>query len=114
MPRCLPPGLPVNSEIDVTIRYDESARVHVSAREAKSGREASAEIVRAESVQKKPLTAPRKTSKAAPTPTIEKPKTPPQIPQAPKQERTYAVKESKSKQDAAEQEFWKIMDEDAD
>ncbi len=44
----LPPNLPVNSEIEVTIHYDASARVHVSAQELKSGKQASAEIIRSE------------------------------------------------------------------
>ena len=34
----LPPGLPAATPIEVTIRYDEQARVHVSAVEQKSGR----------------------------------------------------------------------------
>lgn len=46
----LPPNLPEGSEVAVTIRYDASARVHVSARDVTSGREASTEIIRAENV----------------------------------------------------------------
>lgn len=42
----LPPNLPENSQIEVTISYDEQARVHVSAKDAASGKEASTEIVR--------------------------------------------------------------------
>lgn len=46
----LPPNLPVNTPIEVTIRYDEQARVHVSARELASGKEARTSIVRQENV----------------------------------------------------------------
>jgi molecular chaperone DnaK len=46
----LPPNLPVDSEIAVTIRYDEQARVHVSARDVASGKEAHTEIIRTENV----------------------------------------------------------------
>jgi molecular chaperone DnaK len=44
----LPPNLPADSRIDVTISYDASACVQVSARERKSGKEAQAEIRRGE------------------------------------------------------------------
>lgn len=40
------PDLPEGSKVSVTISYDEQARVHVSARDKVSGREASIEIVR--------------------------------------------------------------------
>ncbi len=46
----LPLNLPVNTPIEVTIRYDEQARVHVSARELASGKEARVSIVRLENV----------------------------------------------------------------
>lgn len=46
----LPPGLPEETEIEVTIRYDEQARVHVSAKVLKTGQEARAEIVRPENL----------------------------------------------------------------
>ena len=46
----LPANLPVNTPIEVTIRYDEQARVHVSARELASGKEARVSIVRLENV----------------------------------------------------------------
>lgn len=46
----LPPNLPVDSEIAVTISYDSSARVHLSAREVKSGKAATTIIVRAENL----------------------------------------------------------------
>jgi molecular chaperone DnaK len=42
----LPPDLPLESQIAVTIRYDEQARVHVSAKDVTSGKEASTEIIR--------------------------------------------------------------------
>lgn len=44
----LAPNLPPESRIDVTIRYDESARVQVSARDRTSGKLARAEIQRGE------------------------------------------------------------------
>ena len=47
----LPANLPEGSEIGVTIRYDEEAKVHVSARDLTSGRQAEAEIVRAENLK---------------------------------------------------------------
>ncbi|HET6423425.1 MAG TPA: Hsp70 family protein [Planctomycetaceae bacterium] len=46
----LPAGLPEGSEIEVTIRYDEQARVHVSAKEMQTGQIAHAEIVRPENL----------------------------------------------------------------
>ena len=46
----LAPNLPKDSEIAVTISYDASARVHVSAREIVSGKEARTEIVRPENL----------------------------------------------------------------
>ncbi len=46
----LPPNLPVNTAIEVTINYDEQARVHVTARELASGKEARVSIVRLENV----------------------------------------------------------------
>lgn len=46
----LPPNLPENSQIEVKISYDEQARVHVDATDVTSGKQASTEIVREESV----------------------------------------------------------------
>lgn len=46
----LPPNLPAESRIAVTISYDASARVQVSARDVTSGREARAEIQRGENL----------------------------------------------------------------
>jgi molecular chaperone DnaK len=46
----LPPNLPEGSEIDVTIRYDASARVHVDAVAVTSGKKASVEIIRQENM----------------------------------------------------------------
>ena len=45
-----PSRLPVGSPIEVTIRYDEQARVHVEARELVSGKSARTTIVRKENV----------------------------------------------------------------
>lgn len=42
----LPPNLPEGTEIEVTISYDHQARVHVSACEPNSGRQAEVEIIR--------------------------------------------------------------------
>ncbi len=46
----LPPNLPEGSQIAVTIRYDEQARVHVSAKDVTSGKVATTEIVREENL----------------------------------------------------------------
>jgi molecular chaperone DnaK len=46
----LPPNLPEGSEIDVTIRYDAAARVHVEAVAVSSGKKAAVEIIRQENV----------------------------------------------------------------
>lgn len=46
----LPPDLPEGSKIAVTIRYDEQARVHVSAEDLTSGRQATTEIIREENL----------------------------------------------------------------
>lgn len=46
----LPPNLPAESKIAVTISYDASARVQVSARDVTSGREARTEIQRGENI----------------------------------------------------------------
>lgn len=46
----LPPNLPAQSPIDVTITYDASACVHVSARDRNSGKEATTEIRRGENL----------------------------------------------------------------
>ncbi|MGC1273043.1 MAG: Hsp70 family protein [Planctomycetaceae bacterium] len=56
----LPPDLPENSEIAVTIRYDEMAKVHVAARDLTSGMQAEAEIIRAENIKPR-LTTDQKT-----------------------------------------------------
>ncbi len=50
----LPPGLPAETPIEVTIRYDEQARVHVSAVETRSGRSARTTIVREENLALEP------------------------------------------------------------
>ena len=46
----LPPNLPVDSFIAVTISYDESAKVHVSAKDVTSGKEATTQIIREENL----------------------------------------------------------------
>jgi molecular chaperone DnaK len=46
----LPEGLPLATPIEVTIRYDEQARVHVSAVEQRSGKSARTSIVREENL----------------------------------------------------------------
>jgi molecular chaperone DnaK len=54
----LPAGLPLATPIEVTIRYDEQARVHVSARELRSGRSARTSIVREEHLAPVPAAQP--------------------------------------------------------
>lgn len=54
----LPENLPEGSEIEVTITYDEQARVHVSARVVATGQEAHTEIIRPENLIKTALTEP--------------------------------------------------------
>ncbi len=51
----LPRNLKRDSEIAVTIRYDESARVHVSAKDVTSGKEATTELVRTENLRPQEL-----------------------------------------------------------
>ncbi|MEO2018396.1 MAG: Hsp70 family protein [Fuerstiella sp.] len=46
----LPTNLPEGSEVEVMISYDAQARVHVSARELKSGKSAETEIIRQENM----------------------------------------------------------------
>ncbi|MEZ6055593.1 MAG: Hsp70 family protein [Planctomycetaceae bacterium] len=46
----LPPGLPAATPIEVTIAYDAQARVHVSAKEMRSGKSAKTSIVREENL----------------------------------------------------------------
>jgi molecular chaperone DnaK len=46
----LPPNLPEGSKIDVTISYDTEAKVHVSAKDAASGKSAHTEILRQENI----------------------------------------------------------------
>jgi molecular chaperone DnaK len=46
----LPPNLREGSEIDVTIRYDAAARVHVEAVDVSSGKKATVEIIRQENM----------------------------------------------------------------
>jgi molecular chaperone DnaK len=46
----LPPNLPEGSKIDVTISYDPQAKVHVSAKDAASGKSAHTEILRQENI----------------------------------------------------------------
>jgi molecular chaperone DnaK len=46
----LPANLPEGSKVDVTISYDPQARVHVSAKDAASGKSAMTEILRQENI----------------------------------------------------------------
>lgn len=46
----LPPNLPVDTEIEVTISYDEQARIHVFAKVLSTGQEARTEIIREENL----------------------------------------------------------------
>jgi molecular chaperone DnaK len=92
----LPENLPEGSEIAVTIRYDEQAKVHVAARDVTSGKQAEAEILRAENL-KPQLTTDQKadadatlvgeatppSSVEVPTSRPEPPKSPPRAPSKP-------------------------------
>jgi molecular chaperone DnaK len=84
----LPPELPEATPIEVTIRYDEQARVHVSAREPRSGRAAKTTITRVENLKHvaaepsseiRPLDQPvltaaaKKPTRPAPAPVANKP-----------------------------------------
>ena len=51
----LPEGLPESTEIEVTISYDEQARVHVKAKVLATGQEAQTEIIRPENLVSSPL-----------------------------------------------------------
>jgi molecular chaperone DnaK len=51
----LPAGLPEKSQIEVTISYDDQARVHVSAIDVASGKQATTEIVRSENIVARPV-----------------------------------------------------------
>ncbi|MES2792324.1 MAG: Hsp70 family protein [Planctomycetota bacterium] len=53
----LPPNLKRDAEIAVTIRYDESARVHVSAKDVTSGKEATTVLTRAENLRSQEIEA---------------------------------------------------------
>jgi molecular chaperone DnaK len=55
----LPPNLPEGSIIDVTISYDPQACVHVSAKDAASGKSAATEILRQENLVAQLATDPR-------------------------------------------------------
>ncbi|GIX04896.1 MAG: chaperone protein DnaK [Planctomycetaceae bacterium] len=46
----LPPGLPAGAEIQVTLRYDDQARVHISARIISSGQTAEVAFIRQENL----------------------------------------------------------------
>ncbi len=49
----LTPNLPEDSQIEVTISYDEQARVHVSAKDITGGKQATTEIIREENLIRK-------------------------------------------------------------
>jgi molecular chaperone DnaK len=58
----LPANLPEGSKVDVTISYDPQARVHVSAKDAASGKSATTEILRQENIVAQLTTDPRLSS----------------------------------------------------
>jgi molecular chaperone DnaK len=62
----LPPKLPENSIIEVEIKYDAQARVHVSAKDVTSGKQATTELVREGSVVKKTVEPGQTKSKSKP------------------------------------------------
>jgi molecular chaperone DnaK len=85
----LPPHLPEGSKIDVTISYDPQATVHVSAKDAASGKSAQTEILRQENIVAQLASDPRVGSdsvvlsdKAVPNP-FKKPAAAPAQPAAP-------------------------------
>ena len=53
----LTPNLPENSQIEVTISYDEQAQVHVSAKDLTGGKQATTQLVREDGVVKKEVSA---------------------------------------------------------
>ena len=53
----LSPNLPENSQIEVTISYDEQAQVHVSAKDLTGGKQATTHLVRENGVVKKEVSA---------------------------------------------------------
>lgn len=74
----LPPDLPQDSEVEVTISYDHQARVHVTAREPRSGIRAEAEILRQENLSAQlQEEAARNVASAK----AERPSTPPPLPE---------------------------------
>lgn len=75
----LPPNLPEGSEVEVTISYDHQARVHVSARELRSGKSAETEIMRQEHISDAPELIPEPAPEPAPR-RVEKNPPPPSDP----------------------------------
>ncbi|MBX3441255.1 MAG: Hsp70 family protein [Planctomyces sp.] len=65
----LPPNLPAMTPIEVTIHYDEQARVHVTAREPQSGLAARTTIIREENLR----TLPREAGAASESPPLPPP-----------------------------------------
>ena len=53
----LTPNLPENSQIEVTISYDEQARVHVSATDVTGGKQATTELVREDGIVRKEISS---------------------------------------------------------
>lgn len=89
----LPSNSPEGSPVAVTIHYDASARVHVTAKDVASGKQASVEIIRQQNVvpqletrppqeAKKPPAAPASKTAAAPPTSAPKSAIKPQTPQA--------------------------------
>ncbi|MEW4530641.1 Hsp70 family protein [Maioricimonas sp. JC845] len=72
----LAPNLPEGSPIEVTIRYDDQARVHVSARDVNSGTIAKATIVRQENLLRLPPEQQRKLAEGMPMSRPPEPKDP--------------------------------------
>lgn len=70
----LPENLPESSEIEVTISYDSQARVHVSAKEMKTGLAAQTEIVRPENLVVRAIHEDGPDAEVKLTPPVEQPK----------------------------------------
>lgn len=75
----LPPDLPQDSEVEVTISYDHQARVHVSAREPRSGIRADVEILRQENLSAQ---LQEEAARNAASPKVPRSSTPPPLPES--------------------------------
>lgn len=125
----LPPDLPSGSKVAVTIRYDEQAKVHVSARDLTSEKIAEAEIIRAENL-KPQLTTDQRSDRESEVDIVDAPPEPAR--QSPNKHadrrgtnggrptvsgrsptparRRESAKTAQDSQDTGEQEFWRLLE----